>query len=129
MSKIPHPLLRSIGQTIRALRRQRGLTQEVLADLAHIDRSYMSSIERGLRNISVLNVARIAWALQVPLCHVLKGRGVSATDNDTRVSLALDEYAVALGARQPSALEGLGRHTLREKAVREWEVGCSLSLG
>jgi transcriptional regulator with XRE-family HTH domain len=61
------PLLRTIGLTIRALRRERGLSQETLAELADIDRSYMSSIERGKRNVSVLNVARIAAALDVPV--------------------------------------------------------------
>ena len=68
-----HPLLRSLGATIRALRVERGLSQETLADLADIDRSYMSSIERGLRNISVLNMARIASALQVPLGDLVRG--------------------------------------------------------
>jgi transcriptional regulator with XRE-family HTH domain len=53
--------------TIRLLRQQRGLSQEALASLAAIDRSYMSGIERGRRNLSVLNMARIAAALRVPL--------------------------------------------------------------
>ena len=115
MPRIPHPLLKSIGQTIRVLRRQRALTQEALADLAHIDRSYMSSIERGQRNLSVLNVARIAGALEVPLSHILKDRSVQA-EADAAVSLALDEYAGALAAH-------------RGRAAREWEEGWSLSLG
>lgn len=71
-----HPLLRTIGLTIRALRRERDLSQEALADLAGIDRSYMSSIERGLRNISVLNIARIAKALDVPVRDLLGPREV-----------------------------------------------------
>ena len=70
------PLLRTIGLTIRALRRERGLSQEALAELARIDRSYMSSVERGLRNISVLNVARIAAALDVPVRDLLGPREV-----------------------------------------------------
>jgi transcriptional regulator with XRE-family HTH domain len=53
---------------------ERGLSQETLADMAGIDRSYMSSIERGLRNISVLNMARIAGALGVPLGELVYGR-------------------------------------------------------
>ena len=59
-----------------ALRRERGLSQEALADLAQIDRSYMSSVERGLRNISVLNIARIAKALDVPVRDLLGPREV-----------------------------------------------------
>jgi transcriptional regulator with XRE-family HTH domain len=73
---LPHPLLQTIGMTIRSLRRQQGLSQKALADLAHIDRSYMSSIERGLRNISLLNMARIAAALDVPLWDLVHGDGV-----------------------------------------------------
>ena len=76
MARPIHPLLRTIGLTIRALRRERDLSQEALADLAGIDRSYMSSIERGLRNISVLNIARIAKALDVPVRDLLGPREV-----------------------------------------------------
>jgi transcriptional regulator with XRE-family HTH domain len=74
MARQPDPLLRTIGLTIRGLRRERGLSQEALADLAQIDRSYMSSVERGLRNVSVLNIARIAAALDVPARDLLGPR-------------------------------------------------------
>src|SRR6202043_3166805 len=73
VSKQPHPILGQLGTTVRRLRRQKGLSQEALADLAHVDRSYMSGIERGLRNISVLHIARIAMALQVAPCDLLHG--------------------------------------------------------
>src|SRR5262245_291711 len=76
MARSVDPLLRTIGLTIRALRRERGLSQEALAALARIDRSYMSSVERGLRNLSVLNVARIAAALDVPVRDLLGPREV-----------------------------------------------------
>jgi transcriptional regulator with XRE-family HTH domain len=76
MARHTEPLLRTIGLTIRALRRERGLSQEELAELANIDRSYMSSVERGLRNVSVLNVARIAAALDVPVRDLLGPREV-----------------------------------------------------
>lgn len=67
VARASHPVLRTIGLAIRELRRERGLSQEALAGLADIDRSYMSGVERGLRNISILNVARIAAALDVPV--------------------------------------------------------------
>jgi transcriptional regulator with XRE-family HTH domain len=50
------------------------MSQESLASLANIDRSYMSSVERGLRNVSVLNVARIAAALEAPVWELLRPR-------------------------------------------------------
>jgi transcriptional regulator with XRE-family HTH domain len=76
MARRGDPLLRTIGLTIRALRKERGVSQEQLAALAHIDRSYMSSLERGLRNVSVLNIARIAAALDVPLRDLLGSRDI-----------------------------------------------------
>jgi transcriptional regulator with XRE-family HTH domain len=62
-----HPFLRKLGNRIRRLRERKGLSQEAFADLARLDRSYMSGIERGVRNFSVLNLAKIAKALGVPI--------------------------------------------------------------
>lgn len=87
----PHPLLRAVGSAIRSLRRERGLSQEALADLANIDRSYMSSVERGLRNISVLNIARIAQALNVPLRDLIAPREMPRPPINTPVIEALPE--------------------------------------
>ena len=60
-----HAALRKLGVRIRALRLERQLSQEALADRATIGRSYMSGIERGVRNCSVLHVMRVAKALNV----------------------------------------------------------------
>jgi transcriptional regulator with XRE-family HTH domain len=62
----PHPFLKKLGSKIKQLRARKGLSQEAFADLAHLDRSYMSGIERGVRNVSVLNLLKIAKALGVP---------------------------------------------------------------
>ncbi len=56
-----------MGKRIRKLRSRKPWSQERLADEAHLDRSYMSGIERGVRNVSVLTVAKIAKALKVSL--------------------------------------------------------------
>lgn len=50
---------------MRAARQTLGQSQEALADAAGIDRSHMGKIERGERNVSILNVVRIANALGV----------------------------------------------------------------
>ena len=63
----PHPTLKVLGRRIRALRKRQKWSQERLADEAAIDRSYMSGIERGIRNISVLNLIKIAQALREPV--------------------------------------------------------------
>lgn len=63
----PHPLLRQLASRIRDLRAAKGWSQELLAEEAGIDRSYMSGVERAVRNVSVLNLAKIARALGVPI--------------------------------------------------------------
>jgi transcriptional regulator with XRE-family HTH domain len=60
-----HPALKKLGNRIRDLRQSRGLSQEAVADLAHIARSYMSGIERGVRNCSTLHLLKLARALHV----------------------------------------------------------------
>lgn len=54
----------AIGAAIRASRQLQGISQEELAYKAKIDRSHMGKIERGERNVSLLNLIRICTALQ-----------------------------------------------------------------
>ena len=60
-----HPALKRLGARIRAIREERGLSQEALADLAEIGRSYQSGIERGTRNCSALHLLKLARAESV----------------------------------------------------------------
>ena len=64
-------MLRRVGDRVRALRVERGLSQEALADAAGLDRSYMSGIERGVRNITVLKLKAVARALKVSVRELL----------------------------------------------------------
>lgn len=57
-------LLVRLGEAVRARRKALELSQEALADHAGIDRSHMGKIERGERNITFLNIVRIARAVQ-----------------------------------------------------------------
>ena len=50
---------------VRLVRVARGISQEELADRASLDRTYISSVERRLRNLSIQNIQRLAVALQV----------------------------------------------------------------
>lgn len=73
MRKPPHPFLRRLGDRIRSLRKEQGYSQEALADAVGIDRSYMSGIERGVRNVSVLNLVRISRVLRVHVADLFSG--------------------------------------------------------
>lgn len=53
------------GERIRELRKQRGLSQELLALACDLDRTYIGGVERGERNISLINIYKIAEALGV----------------------------------------------------------------
>lgn len=56
-----------IGKRIRFIRESRGLSQKDLACSADLDRSYIASVENGYRNISIINIEKIARAMQVTL--------------------------------------------------------------
>lgn len=58
--------LAAFGLRLKELRIERGLSQEELGHLANLDRTYISGIERGTRNVGLINVFRIAKALGVP---------------------------------------------------------------
>ena len=58
-------LAKDFGDKIREIRKQQGVSQESLAGLADLDRTYIGGIERGIRNPSLRNVGKIARALKV----------------------------------------------------------------
>jgi transcriptional regulator with XRE-family HTH domain len=64
-------ILEVAGSNIRRIRQERGLSQEQLADLAKLHRTYIGGIERGERNVSLNNLARIAEALGVSPADLL----------------------------------------------------------
>ena len=58
---------RKIGQRIKELREKAEMSQKDLAYTADLDRSYIASIENGQRNVSIVNIEKIAIALGVSL--------------------------------------------------------------
>lgn len=54
---------KDFGERVRELRKQKGLSQEALALACDLDRTYIGGVERGERNISLINIYKIAAAL------------------------------------------------------------------
>lgn len=66
-TRLPGPF----GDAVRRLRLQRGWSQEELADRAGLHRTYVGGIERGERNVSLVNIGRLASALEVSLATLM----------------------------------------------------------
>jgi transcriptional regulator with XRE-family HTH domain len=71
----PDTLLHLLGATLRQYRQQRGLTHKALAAKTGLDNSYIGEIERGERNVSVLNLVRLADALELSVSPLLAPLG------------------------------------------------------
>jgi transcriptional regulator with XRE-family HTH domain len=69
MSKI---LVRKVAQCVKTIRKSQNLSQEELADLSGLDRTYISGIERGVRNITLDSLESIVSALDISIDEFLK---------------------------------------------------------
>jgi transcriptional regulator with XRE-family HTH domain len=65
-----------LGDAIRRVRLTASMSQEALADLAELDRSHYGKIERGERNVTLLNLLRIAKALRTSAAQLLREAGL-----------------------------------------------------
>ena len=101
-SSTPHPQntpLQRFGATLRAARQQRRLSQQALAARTGIRRSYIGQIERGLRNVSVLALLRLAQALEMSAAALLARL-------DTHAARAPSVPCVPLTSRARSTVAG-----------------------
>jgi transcriptional regulator with XRE-family HTH domain len=64
---------KALGATVRRLREREGISQEELADRSGLHRTYVGSVERGERNVSLANIVRLARALDVAPSSLLEG--------------------------------------------------------
>lgn len=67
LTKEDNKLIVNLGRQLRAIRLSKGLSMEKLAELADLDYSQISKIERGVNNTTVRTLSRIAKALQIPV--------------------------------------------------------------
>ena len=70
------PTLVALGEAMKRVRLSKGISQEKLALLAEVDRSYVGRIERGDNNVAMLTLARLASALGVSLAKLMSEAGL-----------------------------------------------------
>ena len=70
------PSLVALGEAIRRVRLSKGISQEKLALLAEVDRSYVGRVERGDNNVAVLTLSRLAGALGISLATLMHKAGL-----------------------------------------------------
>jgi len=62
-----------VGQRVRQLREKRGWSQEEFADICGLHRTYIGSVERGERNLTLNSLHTLAKALNVKMAEILRG--------------------------------------------------------
>jgi transcriptional regulator with XRE-family HTH domain len=68
------PVVSTFARRVRQRRTELGLSQEALAELSGLDRTYISGIERGVRNPTLSTAEKLAEALSVPLAWLVTAR-------------------------------------------------------
>lgn len=75
-AKRQHRTLVALGRAIREARLAKGISQEKLALMAEVDRSYVGRVERGDNNAAVLTLARLANALDMSIAKLMQRAGL-----------------------------------------------------
>ena len=66
----------ALGEAIRRIRVSKGISQEKLALLAEVDRSYLGRVERGDNNVTVLTIRKVAKTLGVSVAKLMREAGL-----------------------------------------------------
>lgn len=61
------------GKAVRQRRHKLGVSQEAFADMCQLDRTYISGIERGERNVALVNIEKIAKTLKLTIAELFRG--------------------------------------------------------
>jgi transcriptional regulator with XRE-family HTH domain len=70
---MPQDIRIRFGRALRRRREKLGVSQEAFADMCQLDRTYIGGIERGERNVALVNIEKIAKALQIPITQLFRG--------------------------------------------------------
>ncbi|RED65375.1 DNA-binding XRE family transcriptional regulator [Cohnella phaseoli] len=104
-------ILKLVGQRIRSLRKERGMSQEQLGEKGGFHYSYIGQIERGEKNVALLNLAKISAALEVSLSQLFTY--VDGEEKRTDSENDLQEILSALRYQKPDQVR-LVRNVVRE---------------
>jgi transcriptional regulator with XRE-family HTH domain len=70
---MPQDIRVRFGRALRQQRQKLGVSQEAFADICQLDRTYIGGIERGERNVALVNIEKIAKALKIPIAQLFRG--------------------------------------------------------
>nr|WP_256442655.1 helix-turn-helix transcriptional regulator [Cohnella sp. LGH] len=104
-------ILKLVGQRIRSLRKERGMSQEQLGEKGGFHYSYIGQIERGEKNVALLNLAKISAALEVSLSQLFTY--LDGEEKRTDSENDLQEILSALRYQKPDQVR-LVRNVVRE---------------
>jgi transcriptional regulator with XRE-family HTH domain len=113
-------LHKQVGTRVRELREQRGLSQEALADICHMHRTYIGLIERGERSLSLQAVESVAQGLGIPVAELFSGIPVAAAPRQRKSNVkapGLADIAAHLETIRRILIEGKLTDALRYEAV------------
>lgn len=82
-------LLSIIGLRIRSLRKEKGWSQEKLAELADLNASYVGKIERGEKNVTFKSLEKVADALEIPIEELFRQVESIDTDSDSQTIVSI----------------------------------------
>ncbi len=104
-------ILKLVGKRIRSLRKERDLSQELLGEKGGFHYSYIGQIERGEKNISLLNLAKIAIALDVSIAQLFTY--IDEEEKLTDSESDLQEILLTLRNQKPDQVR-MVRNVVRE---------------
>lgn len=96
----------AVGSRLRSLRQNQDMTLEELAEAAGFDKSYLSRLERGMKNPSIVTVLRLCEALDVPVAELL---GERLAEHAVRVTRVADRLPLSPGGVAVHSIEALSR--------------------
>jgi two-component system response regulator len=115
------------GSNVRRFRHEHGISQEALAERAGLDRTYISHVERGARNVSLSSIDKLANALEVPVSTLLSesSEGVAGPCGLGVGAVALRYPEILLADGNPKDVELTLRGLERARIANRVQVASS----